>query len=102
MQPDPTPASSEPEQPAQTPSHSQPTTDDSVKTPPGVKTLTPDKEPVSGTNRPEVRPHAFVIMPFGKKKGADGSVYDFNAIYSQLIQPALEIAGFEPFRADEE
>ena len=51
---------------------------------------------------PEVRPHAFVIMPFGKKKGTDGSMYDFNAIYNGLIKPALEMAGFEPFRADEE
>jgi tetratricopeptide (TPR) repeat protein len=52
--------------------------------------------------RPEMRPHAFVIMPFGKKKGSDGSLYDFNAIYTQLIKPTLEEAGFEPFRADEE
>ena len=52
--------------------------------------------------RPEVRPHAFVLMPFGKKKGADGSLYDFNEIYTVLIKPALEEAGFEPFRADEE
>lgn len=51
--------------------------------------------------RPEVRPHAFVVMPFGKKKGGDGSLYDFNAIYQTLIKPALESAGFEPFRADE-
>ena len=51
--------------------------------------------------RPEVRPHAFVVMPFGKKKGADGSPYDFNVIYQMLIKPALELAGFEPFRADE-
>jgi tetratricopeptide (TPR) repeat protein len=52
--------------------------------------------------RPEMRPHAFVVMPFGKKKGGDGSLYDFNAIYKTLIGPALEEAGFEPFRADEE
>ncbi|MCE9645233.1 MAG: DUF4071 domain-containing protein [Chloroflexi bacterium] len=52
--------------------------------------------------RPEIRPHAFIIMPFGKKKGGDGSLYDFNAIYKTLIKPALEDAGFEPFRADEE
>ena len=52
--------------------------------------------------RPKVRPHAFVVMPFGKKKGADGSLYDFNAIYKLMIKPALEEAGFEPFRADEE
>src|SRR6185503_16319667 len=35
-------------------------------------------------------------------KGADGSIYDFNAIYSELIKPTLESAGFESFRADEE
>ena len=52
--------------------------------------------------RPKVRPHAFVVMPFGKKKGADGSLYDFNSIYKLMIKPALEEAGFEPFRADEE
>jgi len=51
--------------------------------------------------RPEVRPHAFVVMPFGQKKGGDGSLYDFNAIYQILIKPALEQAGFESFRADE-
>ena len=54
------------------------------------------------STRPEVRPHAFIVMPFGKKKGGDGSLYDFNAIYKTLIKPALEDAGFEPFRADEE
>ena len=51
--------------------------------------------------RPEIRPHAFVVMPFGKKKGGDGSLYDFNAIYNDLIRPTLESAGFESFRADE-
>ncbi|MEP7136642.1 MAG: TRAFs-binding domain-containing protein [Chloroflexota bacterium] len=75
---------------------------------PEVKTLdlaTPkDKEDDSKPTalRPEHRPHAFVIMPFGKKKGADGSLYDFNAIYTQLIKPTLESVGFESFRADEE
>jgi tetratricopeptide (TPR) repeat protein len=52
--------------------------------------------------RHEARPHAFVVMPFGTKKGADGSIYNFNAIYQQLIKPSLEAAGFESFRADEE
>jgi len=51
--------------------------------------------------RPEVRPHAFVVMPFGKKKGGDGALYDFNVIYQTLIKPALDMAGFESFRADE-
>ena len=69
-----------------------------------VKTLNlvDDTEKKTTSLRPEHRPHAFVIMPFGKKKGVDGSIYDFNAIYTQLIKPTLESAGFESFRADEE
>ncbi|HEY9729199.1 MAG TPA: SLATT domain-containing protein [Chroococcales cyanobacterium] len=47
-------------------------------------------------------PHAFVVMPFGRKKGPDGRWIDFNSIYQNLIKPALDEAGFEPFRADEE
>jgi tetratricopeptide (TPR) repeat protein len=64
--------------------------------------ITEEAQKGSGSIRPEIRPHAFVVMPFGKKKGGDGSIYDFNAIYTQLIKPTLEGAGFEPFRADEE
>src|ERR671918_536013 len=41
--------------------------------------------------------HAFVAMPFGTKQGID-----FNQVYSEYIKPALESAGFEVFRADEE
>lgn len=69
-----------------------------------VKTLEIIEEGIQKSRpiRPEIRPHAFVIMPFGKKKGADGSIYDFNAVYSELIKPTLESAGFESFRADEE
>jgi tetratricopeptide (TPR) repeat protein len=69
-----------------------------------VKMLEIAEETEKGSNsiKPEMRPHAFVIMPFGKKKGGDGSLYDFNAIYAQLIKPVLEMAGFEAFRADEE
>jgi tetratricopeptide (TPR) repeat protein len=48
------------------------------------------------------RPHAFVVMPFGRKQGPDGRWIDFNSIYQTLIKPALEEAGFESFRADEE
>ncbi|MBD2462663.1 hypothetical protein H6G89_16605 [Oscillatoria sp. FACHB-1407] len=48
------------------------------------------------------RPHAFVVMPFGRKQGPDGRWIDFNSIYYTLIKPALEEAGLEPFRADEE
>ncbi len=41
--------------------------------------------------------HVFIVMPFGQKQGID-----FNAIYQDLIKPALLKAGLEPFRADEE
>ena len=47
-------------------------------------------------------PHAFVVMPFGRKQGFDGRWLDFDAIYNELIRPSLEAAGFESFRADEE
>jgi hypothetical protein len=48
------------------------------------------------------RPHAFVAMPFGIKLGADGQPIDFNRVYGEYIAPALEAAGLESFRADEE
>ena len=41
--------------------------------------------------------HAFVVMPYGTKEQIN-----FNRVYSDLIKPALEGAGFEVFRADEE
>ncbi len=49
-----------------------------------------------------MRPHAFVAMPFGVKAAADGTRIDFNRVYRELFKPALEAAGLEPFRADEE
>ncbi len=64
--------------------------------------MSADGNPEKRKLRPEIRPHAFVVMPFGIKKGFDGQVINFNAIYQDLIKPALEAAGFEPFRADEE
>ena len=58
------------------------------------------------------RPHAFVVMPFGVKpgpRGADGKLLDpnvetidFNRVHKEFIAPALELAGLEPFRADQE
>lgn len=116
MQPAPTPAPEEARPPRETleqplpvpeqpkPATTQPTPEEAKKTSTDGKTSGPAAEApsTSGATYPEVRPHAFVIMPFGKKKGADGSLYDFNAIYSMLIKPAVEAAGFEAFRADEE
>ncbi len=97
-----TPTETETQQDAQ--AAAKPVVEEPKKVAPEVKTLdiANESEKSSGTIRPEIRPHAFVIMPFGKKKAGDGSLYDFNAIYLQLIKPSLESAGFESFRADEE
>jgi tetratricopeptide (TPR) repeat protein len=49
------------------------------------------------------RPLCFVLMPFGVKKDpAGGPDVDFNRIYHEGIRPAIEDAGMEPIRADEE
>ncbi len=48
------------------------------------------------------RPLCFVLMPFGQKKDAAGATIDFDAIYRELIGPAIEEAGLEAIRADEE
>ena len=44
----------------------------------------------------------FVAMPFGKKPTAGGTQIDFDEVYRELIGPAIEDAGLEPLRADEE
>ena len=48
------------------------------------------------------RPLCFVLMPFGEKPDGTGKTVDFNAVYSELIRPAIDAAGMEPLRADEE
>lgn len=48
------------------------------------------------------RPLCFIVMPFGRKKDADGGEVDFDLVYRNLIGPAVEAAGMEPVRADEE
>ncbi len=49
-----------------------------------------------------MKPHAFVAMPFGTKPNHEGTPIDFDRVYAELIKPALEDAGCEVFRADEE
>jgi len=46
--------------------------------------------------------HAFVAMPFGTKPNHEGTLVDFDRVFAELIRPALEDAGCEVFRADEE
>ena len=43
-----------------------------------------------------------IIMPFDKKKDATGRVIEFELVYRRLIVPAVEAAGLQPVRADEE
>jgi tetratricopeptide (TPR) repeat protein len=78
--------------------------------PPPLPAAAPPQEspqPIPAPPPPEKKlpkglPHAFVVMPFGRKQGPDGRWIDFNSVYNDLIKPALLEAGFEPFRADEE
>ncbi|MEM7025168.1 MAG: TRAFs-binding domain-containing protein [Pseudomonadota bacterium] len=48
------------------------------------------------------RPLCFVLMPFGQKPAVAGGIIDFDAVYADLIAPAIEEAGLEQIRADEE
>ncbi len=43
----------------------------------------------------------FVIMPYGKRKDADGNEIDFDLVYRSLIEKAIEAAGFVSVRCDE-
>ncbi len=47
-------------------------------------------------------PLCFVLMPFGRKTDANGLTIDFDAVYSDVIKPAIADAGLDPLRADEE
>jgi|CXWL01.1.fsa_nt_gi tetratricopeptide (TPR) repeat protein len=48
------------------------------------------------------KPLCFVLMPLGKKPTASGKIIDFDAIYDDLIEPAIKAAELEPLRADKE
>lgn len=47
-------------------------------------------------------PLCFVLMPFGKRPAVDGRLVDFDAVYDQLIKPAVVAAGLEALRDGEE
>jgi hypothetical protein len=49
-----------------------------------------------------MRPLCFVLMPFGQKPDASGTIVNFDAIYGCVIKPAIQDAEMEPLRADEE
>lgn len=56
----------------------------------------------SDPRKDDRRDLCFVLMPFGKKPDGAGKEIDFDAVYRELIAPAIEEAGLEPLRADEE
>jgi len=47
-------------------------------------------------------PLCFILMPFGIKASADGSMINFDRVYQDLIAPAVRDAELEPVRADQE
>ena len=59
-----------------------------------------------------MKPRAFVVMPFGKKRPIEVATnhepkqaqteIDFDAVFKKLLEPALSHAGFDPIRADSE
>ncbi len=49
-----------------------------------------------------LKPLCFVLMPFGKKPIKSGLTADFDAVYEDLIKPAIESVEMEALRADEE
>ncbi|MDQ3978332.1 MAG: DUF4071 domain-containing protein [Actinomycetota bacterium] len=50
----------------------------------------------------EQKPLCFVLMPFNIKTDASGRAINFDVVYSELFKPAIDAAGMEPLRADEE
>jgi tetratricopeptide (TPR) repeat protein len=46
-------------------------------------------------------PLCFIAMPFGRKEAGGRSV-EFDAVWDELIAPAIEAADMQPLRADEE
>jgi tetratricopeptide (TPR) repeat protein len=47
-------------------------------------------------------PLCFILMPFGIKANADGSMINFDRVLQDLIAPAVRDAELEPIRADQE
>lgn len=46
-------------------------------------------------------PLCFVLMPFGSQACAAGVLIDFDAVYRDLVAPAVEQAGLEPLREEQ-
>jgi tetratricopeptide (TPR) repeat protein len=49
-----------------------------------------------------MKPLCFVLVPFGQKTNPAGGTINFERVYAELIQPAVEAAGLELLRASQE
>jgi len=49
-----------------------------------------------------VNPLCFVLMPFGRKEHEQNRTIDFDAVYRDMIAPAIAAADLDAIRADEE
>lgn len=49
-----------------------------------------------------MRSRVFVVMPYRDRPLPDGRKLDFDAVFTELLAPALTKAGTDPFRADKE
>jgi tetratricopeptide (TPR) repeat protein len=49
-----------------------------------------------------LKPLCFALMPFGHKPDGTGASIDFDAVFEQVIEPAIRDAKLEPLRADKE
>jgi MAP3K TRAFs-binding domain len=56
----------------------------------------------AGSASGALTPLCFVLMPFGRKPAGGPASIDFDAVYEQLIAPAIRDAGLQPIRSDEE
>ncbi|MEU2583643.1 S1 RNA-binding domain-containing protein [Streptomyces avermitilis] len=54
--------------------------------------LTRDEQPIEG--------NVMVVAPFGKKALADGSTFDFDWLYTDVISPTVTETGMTPVRGD--
>ena len=59
----------------------------------------PDTQDPVGSGR---APLCFVVMPFGLKPDGLGGSVDFDAVYAELLAPAIAAAELEPLRADQD
>lgn len=48
------------------------------------------------------RPLCFVLMPHGMDARASGDAIDFDAVYADVVRPAIEYAGLEPVRGNDD